>query len=285
MATHVAGALPVLSTPDRSDFLALFFALVCNNEPRHTNPSVNAHMISGLVNWERLRCFQGERIWSRVESGEATVTHEEFDRRSSKESSRYLDRILLICRSQPYSGVPGNVIGLEMSEREWIERSDPIRIEHELTHYATKRVFGIMRRNILDELLADFMGLSHVFGRFSGQWFLDLIGLRKTPHLHMRGRGTAYLEGLSKETTELVCRVVESAAFGVEDLWERRYTLAGRCRFFLALASMDLDLIASGKRDQFFSESWESAGRWLSPQHSAGPGYLCPRPASLDTKG
>jgi hypothetical protein len=257
---HPAGALPVLSTPNRRDFGTLYFALACRHEPRSLGSSVNAQMIAGLVNWDRLRRYR--ECWSSRQSGKnaARAWPAEMARVTSKERWRFLDRVLLVCE-QPYSDVSATELGLAMSEAEWLDRSRVLRVEHEFTHYATKRVFGVMRANLLDEILADFMGLTRALGRFEARWFLRFLGLEGLPLIRGGGRVHTYTTGLSPDAVTLLCEVVVEAAAGVETLARRWYSEAGSLRFFLALSSLSLDLIAGDDRDRLFEEAWEVAGR------------------------
>lgn len=260
---HPAGALPILSTSSRLDFETLFLALACKNEPRELSPSINAQLISGLVNQERLGALRADGTARNPSSLLPEVTRD-LARPENEDPWICPDRLLLICRGRPYSGVDANTLGLESTDEEWLGLSDELRIEHEMTHYATKRIFGVMRRNLLDELLADLMGLSHVFGDFGAERFLRLIGIEALPHPHFRGRGTAYVEGLSTESIVPLSRILEGAAHGLEELSARLLTGPERARCFLAAASLDLDLLASDERAAFFAEAWEWAGRLLT---------------------
>ena len=83
----------------------------------------------------------------------------------------YQDRFLILSTG-PYSNVAAREVGL--SDSRWRETSTAIRLEHECTHYFTLRVFGSMRNNLLDELIADFMGITAADGRYRSDWFLRL---------------------------------------------------------------------------------------------------------------
>jgi hypothetical protein len=260
--SHPAGALPVLATPCRQDFENLYFALACRHEPRSVAASINAQMVAGLTNWDRLRQYRDCWVSRQTGVDAAGAWPAEMARVAREEPWRFLDRVLLVCE-RPYSGVSAAELGLEMSEAEWLERSNALRIEHEFTHYATKRVFGVMRPNLLDEILADFMGLTRALGRFEAGWFLHFLGLEDHPSIRGDGRVHAYTAGLSPDAVTLLCEVAVDAAAGVETLATRWYSEAGRHRFFLALSSLSLDRIASDERAQLFEEAWEAAGRLL----------------------
>jgi hypothetical protein len=53
-----------------------------------------------------------------------------------------------------------------------------IRREHECAHYFTRRLFGSMRNNLLDELIADYAGITAAAGRFRADWCLRFLGAR-----------------------------------------------------------------------------------------------------------
>jgi len=64
-----------------------------------------------------------------------------------------------------------------LSEQDWVEKSSLLRVEHEMTHYATNRMLGSFRLNIHDELLADFMGFTTSLGIFSADLFFLAMGI------------------------------------------------------------------------------------------------------------
>lgn len=265
--SHPAGALPVLATPCRRDFETLVSALAFHHEPRRLPPSVNAQTIAGLVNWDRVRRYR-ER-WS-ARQGEARDWPAEMARVAREEPGRFFDRLLLVC-DRPYGGARAADLGLGLSEAEWLGRSHALRVEHELTHYATKRVFGVMSANLLDELLADFMGFTRALGRFEAGWFLRCLGLDGLPRLRRGGRVHAYTAGLTRGAVSLLCELAAGAALGVEALSRRRYREADRTRFFLALCSLRLDLLAGPERDRRFERAWEDAGGLLRAPAPGGP--------------
>ncbi len=55
-----AGLIPVISTVDRSDFEKLLQALAYRNEPQYIPTNIEACMISGFNNWDRLRAYRTE---------------------------------------------------------------------------------------------------------------------------------------------------------------------------------------------------------------------------------
>jgi hypothetical protein len=72
---------------------------------------------------------------------------------SCRRSHLYKDRIIILSRGA-YSDVAADTVGVE--EHEWLEQSLAIRLEHECIHALTLRVFGSLRHDLLEELVADW---------------------------------------------------------------------------------------------------------------------------------
>jgi len=260
---HPAGALPVIVAGHRGDFETLVRALAARGEPVPIGAAVNAQMVAGFINWDRLGRYRegwlrhappgsGDRGWP-----------QEMARLGTSERWRFQDRFVLICAG-PYSGVPAPDLGLEMDEQEWIEASTRLRVEHEFTHYATKRVFGCMSLNLLDETLADFMGITYALDTFRAAWYLRFLGLDDGPggpEARPDGRIHTYASELSPPAFALLCAVTVEAARALETLWGRFYSPSERGRFLLALAGMTLEILASEEATALFRESYEAAGR------------------------
>ncbi|MDZ7629976.1 MAG: hypothetical protein U5K74_01145 [Gemmatimonadaceae bacterium] len=77
----------------------------------------------------------------------------------------------------PYSDVEADTLGVNTST--WHGMSRDIRVEHECTHYVTRRLFGSMGDKLLDELIANYAGIVAACGRFHAEWFLSFLGLRE----------------------------------------------------------------------------------------------------------
>jgi hypothetical protein len=258
---HPSGALPVLVTPHRRDFETLDRALGFRNEPVPINPSVNAHTIAGFINWDRVRRHQTLWIATRGSGGAASWV-EEMDRVLKQESWRFYDRFILLC-AKPYSGVSSAALGLDLDEGAWVERSTLLRLEHEFTHYATKRVYGTMNTNLLDEVICDWAGITKALGRFRADWFLKFLGLENWPEIREGARALAYLPGLGGDAVALLCRLTTEVAAGVEELNDEFYLEEERPRFLLALTRLTLELLASDERERYFLEAYDEAGRML----------------------
>ncbi len=255
---HAAGPLPVLETEDRDDFENLVRALAFRSEPVAVGPSVNAQIVAGLANWERLGRYRAE--WSRGREPLAAFQAwpDELRRVAAKEPWRFQDRLLLTCRA-PYSSVSATELGVPQDAPSWLAASSTLRIEHEFTHYTTKRVFGMMSLNLLDETLADFMGMTRALGAYRSAWFLRFLGLDRWPEVREDGRIHTYTAGLSAAAAAIAAAVTVRAAEALQALAARHYQERERSRFLLALARLPLDLLASNAAEQAFLDSYAEA--------------------------
>jgi hypothetical protein len=138
--------------------------------------------VTGLNNWDRI--FSHRREWEQTLPVPATETAwaEEFKSLVHRKDA-YQDRFIILSRG-PYSAVAAEDMGMELEA--WLAQSLAIRREHEFTHYFTHRVFGAMRNNVLDELVADFVGLVRTFGRYRDDLALRFFGLESFPRCRDR---------------------------------------------------------------------------------------------------
>lgn len=260
---HPAGALPVLITSHRGDFDTLLRAVVHRSEPTPVAPAVHAQMVSGFINWDRVARYEAR--W-RAELGDgATDALWRFERGrvARDEKGRFYDSFMLLCCA-PYSKFTAAELGLGMDEALWLDRSTTFRLEHEFTHYATKRLYGRMSLNLLDETICDWAGMTEALGFFEADYFLRFLGLHALPDVLPEGRVHTYCEGLSPAAFSLICRLTAAAARGLEALSRDLYRPRERTRFTLALTDMTLELLAAEERERLFAESLERAAR-LAP--------------------
>lgn len=258
---HPAGSLPVITTSVRSDFEKLYRALACRCEPVSIQESVNATVVAGLINWDRVRNYR-ER-WEKKASPLSMATggwRAEMNRVAKEEPGHFHDRLILICKNS-YSSVTAEQLQLDMDEFEWIEKSTVLRIEHEFTHYATKRLFDSMRNNILDETIADFMGVTAALGSYKAQWFKTFLGLENWPDVRQNGRIFTYKGDLKENAFQLLCVLTCHAAAGLEKLGAQFYKPEKRNQFFLALTAMTLELLASKKAEKIFNTYYAAVSR------------------------
>lgn len=166
IAPHPCGAMPVLETPSWHDFVWLVRALAHRGEPVGIAEGVHAQAISGLIHWGLIN---------------------QFGRQSRAR--------LIVLHQAPYGSVATGELPAELGEQGeegWLAASSRLRLEHELTHLATKRLLGEMRLNLLDELIADCMGMVAVLGGFSAELFGRCLGIAT-----VAGRWTTYTSQLS----------------------------------------------------------------------------------------
>ena len=109
---------------------------------------------------------------------------EEFQRIKAQKEL-YQDRFIILSTG-PYSNVHAGEIGLDPED--WLKLSLVIRREHECAHYFTRRVFSSMRNSLLDEIIADYCGITAAVGRFRADWLLRFFGLESFPHYREGGR-------------------------------------------------------------------------------------------------
>jgi hypothetical protein len=242
-----AGRIPLLIARGREEFVALIRALTRRNEPAPVPPAQGALMVAGYNNWSRVGELR--RRWEALDPAarERPTWGEEFQRLQAT-PELYQDRFILLSDG-PYSAVPAADLGLE--EGEWRAMSLLIRRDHECTHYFTRRLFGSMRNNVLDELIADYAGLVGATGRFRADWFLRFVGLEDFPSYRPGARLDLYRgkPPLSDGAFRVLQALAERAARNLErfDAGRDRSRTAETALTVAALASLRLeDLAADG---------------------------------------
>lgn len=242
-----AGHIPVVVTGARADFVSLVRALVHRNEPVAIPDAMGACIVAGYNNWDRVAALRAR--WARERRGRFPGAEwaTEF-RRIVPLTALYQDRFIL-SSSGPYSAVPAYAMGLD--DEAWQALSLTIRLEHECAHYVTRRVLGSMRNSLLDELIADFMGITAAAGRYRADWFLRFMGLERFPHYRHGGRLENYRgePPLSDGAFTVLASVVRAAALQLERYDSRRSPRersAGRsARTIAAIAMTGLERVAS----------------------------------------
>jgi len=206
-----AGHIPVITAGHRQDFISLVQALTRRNEPQPVPGSMGACMISGYCNWHRIALLRDSFLASASDCSSWT---EEFQRIKAQKEM-YQDRFIILS-SGPYSAVPAAALGL--NEQEWLRLSVIIRREHECTHYFTRHVYSSMRNSLLDELIADYMGITAAVGRFRADWLLWFFGLESFPSYREGGRLQNYRgsPSLSNEAFRMLQKLVVAAAANLE---------------------------------------------------------------------
>lgn len=255
-----AGRIPVLVTGEREDFVTLVRALTRRNEPAPVPDSMGACVIAGFNNHDRVREYR--RAWETIWEGKFTAPASESDwqgefSRIIPRQELYQDRFLILSDG-PYSATPAASLGLD--EGEWRLLSLIIRREHECAHYFTRRVFSSMKNNLIDELIADYMGLTAACGAFRADWFLRFVGLERFPEYRAGGRLENYRGDppLSDESFLVLQRLVVRAAENLErfdgnhrpDLHQE----AARPLLMMTLARFTLEEIAADSAEARLAE-------------------------------
>lgn len=206
----LAGRVPILVTGHRCDFEMLVQALTARNEPWPVPGAMGACLVNGLNNWDRIRSYR--QRWESVDAARRSeeAWKEEF-RRLIPRKELYQDRLIILSRGR-YSGVAGEEAG--EPEKAWLERSMSIRREHECTHFLALRLFGTLRHDLLEELVADFVGIVRTYGDYRTDLALRFLGLERFPEFREGGRLEVYRgdpplsDGAFKVLQELALRGV-----------------------------------------------------------------------------
>lgn len=242
-----AGTIPVLVAGNRADFVSLVQALTKRNEPEPIPDSMGACIVGGYNNWHRVRQYQQQ--W--LDANKHQCTEQDWTvefQQMIKRPELYQDRFILLSRGA-YSNVAATELGLEAAE--WLELSGKIRLEHECTHYITRRWFGSMRNNILDEIVADYRGMVAALGYYRADWFLHFVGLEAFPAYRAGGRLENYRGDppLSPGAFIVLQRLVKAAAENLER-FDRKFSHSARNRqteiaILIALTTLRLEELAS----------------------------------------
>lgn len=239
----MAGRIPVIETSHRHDFETLVRVFSHRNEPVPIPASMGACMIKGYNNWDRVaRCQQ--------QCG-ASFSFEQM--KAQKEL--YQDTFLILTDAE-YSGVSAEMLGL--TKDHWCKLSMIIRREHEATHYFTLRYLGSARNHLLDEFIADYMGIVAAIGQYRADWFLCFMGLESYPDFRPGGRLTNYLKNieLSEDAFTELKTCMKNVACNVEKFTNDRpvqYSEQGKYEMFIKLTKSKLTDLASIKAQELLS--------------------------------
>jgi hypothetical protein len=269
-----AGAIPILFTPERCDFVSLVQALTERNEPVEVPESMGACIVSGYNNWDRIRSWRESR---EITEPNATAEHRAADFQSFvRQKHLYQDRFLVLSGGY-YSGVLPQ--DLELTEEHWRSQSVIIRREHECTHYFTRRVFGSMRNHLLDELIADYCGIVAAEGYFRSDWFLRFVGLEDYPRYRPGARLENYLG--EPELTPGALRVLHSVLRAAAESLERFSVDAGHERppgaagplVLMALCTFTLEELAHSDCPKLVCDAYNQLSA-RSPSHPSVGGVM-----------
>ncbi|MEO8620014.1 MAG: hypothetical protein ABI625_03040 [bacterium] len=242
-----AGRIPVIVVANRVDFVSLIQALTRRNEPEPIPDSMGACIVGGYNNWDRVRRLRADWEASSPDDPSDAEWNLVFRSITATHRELYQDRFIVLS-SGPYSATPANVVGV-VGEVHWRRLSGTIRLEHECTHYFTRRIFGSMRNTILDELCADYAGIVAACGHFRPDWFLRFVGLEDADTYRAGGRLENYrgTPALSNEAFEVLQRVVRVATAQLAhfDATRRRAGPLPVANVVIALARVGLEPLAT----------------------------------------
>lgn len=173
----IAGTIPVIKAGNREDFVTLVQALTKRNEPELIPNSMGACIVSGYNNWDRIEQYRQQ--WANQQHNHLKADWASEFKSLIEQKELYQDRFIILSQS-PYSNISASELGL--TEEEWQQLSLKIRLEHECMHYLTSRLFGSMRNNLLDELIADYRGIVAALGYYRADWFLRFLGLESSTY-------------------------------------------------------------------------------------------------------
>lgn len=207
---------------------------------------MGAVLAQGLVNWQRFR----ELCKSR--SGELSApAREQAWSQLTQEKWLYRDRLALASRG-PYSGVQ---TPSELKPAAWLDASLTIRLAHEATHYVTIRLFGQLGHTILEELVADWVGLGAAFGCYHPDLARQFMGVETPNRIRPGGRLANYRpSGLPDQAFDSLAQAVYFAINGLAKVsWPGE---DGLYRILPQLLSLSLEELAGG----------EVSPKWGEPQ-------------------
>jgi hypothetical protein len=243
----LAGPLPVLSAPEREDFVALVRALSKRNEPWPVPVTQNASTVRGYNNWDRIRAYRQQWEAADPAAHHALTWPAELERLIPRREL-YQDELIILGEG-PYSGIAAADLGLDAAI--WHALSWRMRLEHEAMHSLTWRLFGVARNNALDELLCDYVGIAAAVGHYRADWFLRFVGLEAFPHYRPGGRLENYRGAppLSDAAFGVLQALVHAAAHQLERADAARFapgaSVAERAPFVIALTRLTLEELAA----------------------------------------
>ena len=248
----LAGTIPVITAFSRSQFVWLVQAFTKRNEPVAIPESMGACFVSGYTNWDRVHALR-DRFHTDFPEGNWSEAFQKI----KAEKTLYQDRFILLSKDA-YSGVAAEAVGV--SADQWPSISRTLRLEHECVHYFTRRVFGSMRNNVLDELIADFFALCSL-GRFRSDWLLQFWGLQDFPLYREGGRLQNYKGTLSPEAFAVLQKVVTEAVQNLQTLDDSIEPSKRRPDWKLAVFSALVQFPIDSMADEHFSSTVRSVVR------------------------
>ena len=242
--SHFAGALPVLQTPHREDFLRLVRAIGGRCEPRIYPEGMHAMCIGGINNWDRVRLLKEQ--WQRGQVDQTPGEHwgSALQRFVQQKPELIRDRVLVL-HTAPYGSVAHTLVPGMHDASTWLAASNTLRLEHEFTHYATTRFYGSMRSNMLDELVADCMGFLAALGAFPAQLFRRCMGITSEGWAPSGARARLYMADFDDPVIDKILGITLKAAANLEQALEQHAIRSAGPELFFALTALTLPDMAS----------------------------------------
>lgn len=209
-----AGSLPVIQTSNYLDFVHLNRAMAHKCEPVEIVKGIHAVFVAGLPNPGRLK--QNKDQWEAGGMGrvDGESWSDAMTRLMQEDKTHFYDKIILM-HNVPYGDVSADKV--KLSEKDWLDKSSALRLEHEMTHYTTNRMLRSFRLNIHDELLADFMGFTKSLGFFTADLFFPAMGISDNK-IPQGCRFRNYVQELDESEKYEVLALASSAANNLEKL-------------------------------------------------------------------
>ena len=203
-------------------------------------------MVKGYNNWDRIRSYRDK--WQAKKPFHCLESDWQEEFRKLIPLKEYYQDTFIILSDGDYSGIPAEE--MRLSREEWKKLSLLIRREHEATHYFTQRVFGSANNHILDELIADFMGIVAAIGYYRSDWFLRFMGLENYPMYRKGGRLENYLGDppLSAEAFKILWFLVKKVSENLELIYRKNKlkikTVGEKAQILMALTGFTfIDLV------------------------------------------
>lgn len=193
-----AGKVRVVYLANREDFERFINIIYNKCEPKEYPKSMGASTISGINNWTKINkhkmkfITQGGRDWD-----------EEF-KLFTKNPENYKDTIIVLSKGG-YSAIKASDIGYTQSK--WTDVSFNIRLYHECTHFICKKLYPDNKDALLDEILADCIGLVFALGYYDKKLAKLFLGVNENGYAG--GRLENYLEDNQEDIDNVAKKVSE----------------------------------------------------------------------------
>jgi anti-sigma regulatory factor (Ser/Thr protein kinase) len=201
----IAGTMQILYLDNREDFERFVQVLAYRCENKRIPNSMGAITISNLNNWRKIEVHKKEYLAAGNLDWSA-----EF-KRFTREPKNYKDTLIILSGSD-YSAVLASGAGYK--KREWKKISIEIRTYHEMAHVVLKRKLTKTRNPILEEVVADAIGIYQALGEYSLTLAKKFLGIEQEEY-RKGGRLENYLE--AGQMIEDVRNVVEQKMVEIEE--------------------------------------------------------------------